>query len=264
MKNIKIGADPELFLEKDGRIVSAEGIIGGTKEEPRAISKEGHAVQEDNVMVEFNIPPCRERTDFIFHINFVKDYLETLAKIKGFSLNFSASGDLSEEELSTEQAMQFGCDPDWNVYTRLENYPPEPEGTMRCCGGHIHVGWDKPDEATTIKLAHAMDMLLGLGSINLDTDTRRRQMYGKAGSFRFKPYGMEYRTLSNFWIQSDELMTWAFDTTQEAIELVLSGEIDELIDKYSELVKTAINTNDKKLAQVLLEKIKQKELQVTT
>lgn len=263
MKNIKIGADPELFLEKDGKLVSAEGVIGGSKENPRAISKDGHAVQEDNVMVEFNIPACKEKEDFIFHINFVKSYLETLADMKGYSLNYSASGDLSPEELCTDQAMEFGCDPDWDVYSRFENVPPEPVGTMRCCGGHIHVGYDNPDEDTTIQIAYAMDMILGLESLSKDTDTRRRVMYGKAGSFRFKPYGMEYRTLSNFWIKDDELISWAFDKTMEAIELVKSGEIDKLVDEYSELVKTAINTNDKQLAQVLLDKIRQKELQIT-
>ncbi len=32
-------------------------------------------------------------------------------------------------------------------------------------------------------------MILGLQSVLLDPDTRRRRMYGKAGAFRFKKYG---------------------------------------------------------------------------
>ena len=49
-----------------------------------------------------------------------------------------------------------------------------------------------------------MDYTLGLDSLLLDSDTRRRSMYGRAGSFRFKEYGIEYRTLSNFWIKNNK------------------------------------------------------------
>lgn len=260
MKNIKIGADPELFLERDGEIISAEGMIGGTKENPRPISREGHAVQEDNVMVEFNIPACNTKEDFIFNINFVKGYLDTLANMKGCKLNFEPSAELDVKYLLTDQAQEFGCEPDWNVYLEEENYPVESQGTLRCCGGHIHVGYENPSEEKTALIAKAMDMILGLESLSLDTDTRRRELYGSAGSFRFKPYGMEYRTLSNFWIKSDELIGWAYDKTIEALNLVESGRITSLSKEYSKFVRKAIDTNDKKLAHSLLEKIRQKEL----
>lgn len=260
MNNIKIGADPELFLEKDGEIISAEGIIGGTKKEPRAISNEGHAVQEDNVMIEFNIPASDSKEDFIFNINFVKSYLETLAGMKGCALNFSASAELDPEYLSTDQAQEFGCEPDFNVYLRDENPRPEGAGQLRSCGGHIHIGYENPDEATTINIVYAMDMVLGLESLALDKDDRRKLLYGKAGSFRFKDYGLEYRTLSNFWIENDELIGWAYDKTMEALELVKSSKIEGLIKDYSELVEKAINKNDKQLALHILEKINQKEL----
>lgn len=263
MKNIKIGADPELFLEKDGVIISAEGMIGGTKEEPRKITKDGHAVQEDNVMIEFNIPACETKEDFIFNLNFVKSYLDTLVGMKGCNLNFSASAELAEDQLNTEQAQEFGCEPDLNVYLEGENPKPVGSGTLRSCGGHVHIGYENPSEAQSIKIVFAMDMILGLGSLALDTDERRRSMYGKAGSFRFKPYGLEYRTLSNFWIQNEDLMSWVYDKTMEAIELAMSDKIDKLIEDYSAFVETAINKNDKQLALHILEKINKKELTVT-
>jgi hypothetical protein len=260
MKNIKIGADPELFLTKDSKVVSAEGIIGGTKSEPRFISKE-HAVQEDNVMIEFNIPASETKKDFTYNINFVKSYLETFAETLGYGIDYSASAEFDSDELFTEQAREFGCSRDYNVYLGDYNVSPEATTNLRTCGGHIHVGWEDPKEEETIKLVKAMDLTLGLESLLLDHDDRRRTMYGKAGSFRFKPYGMEYRTLSNFWIKSDELLAWAYDTTMRAIELVTSGKIDSLSEEYSALTETAINDNDKQLAKQLLEKIKKEQLE---
>ncbi len=260
MNNIKIGADPELFLAKDGEIISAEGLIGGTKKEPRAISNEGHAVQEDNIMIEFNIPASESREDFIFNINFVKSYLETLAGMKGCTLNFDASAELDAKYLSTDQAQEFGCEPDFNVYLKDENPRPEGTGSLRSCGGHIHIGYDKPSELKTMKIVYAMDLVLGLESLALDKDDRRKLLYGKAGSFRFKPYGLEYRTLSNFWIANDELIGWAYDKTIQALELVESGKIEELSKEYSKLAEKAINSNDKQLALHILEKINNKQL----
>ena len=80
---ITLGCDPELFVKslETGEIVSAEGKIGGTKREPRAISDSGHSVQEDNVMVEFNIPPSKSSQEFVDNINHVVNYLEGLSLI---------------------------------------------------------------------------------------------------------------------------------------------------------------------------------------
>jgi hypothetical protein len=113
----------------------------------------------------------------------------------------------------------------------------------------IAVGWDNPQEEVSEDLIKAMDATLGLKSLFIDKDTRRKEMYGKAGCFRFKPFGVEYRTLSNFWTVTDELMKWAYNTTLEAIELVNSGRIKDIDEKYSSYIVEAINTNNKDLAQ---------------
>ena len=76
---------------------------------------------------------------------------------------------------------------------------------------------------------------------------------------------IEYRTLSNFWIVSDELLSWAWNTTFEAIELVNSGLIEEIKSKFGEKIVKAINENNKELASELLNEIsliKEKELQI--
>ncbi len=65
---------------------------------------------------------------------------------------------------------------------------------------------------------------------------------------------IEYRSLSNFWIKSDESLKWAWNTTMKAIELVNSDKIEEVKELGNYIVE-AINTNNKELAQELLNKI---------
>ena len=257
IENFKIGTDPELFLEKDGKIISAEGLIGGTKKEPKLISEYGHAIQEDNVMVEFNTPPSTSAKEFVDNINFVKDYLETLASVYGAKLNYTTSARLTDEELSTDQARMFGCDPSYNVYLKDVSPAPSARSKYRSCGGHIHIGYDNPSQEVTEQIIYGMDMILGLQSVSLDSDTIRKKSYGKAGEFRFKSFGCEWRTLSNFWIKNDELIKWAYESTALVIDIVNSDIIESLIDKYSEDVRKAIDTSDKELANTLYQSIQE-------
>lgn len=99
------------------------------------------------------------------------------------------------------------------------------------------------------------DVFVTLPALLIDTDERRRELYGKAGSFRFKDFGVECRALSNFWIHSDELIGWVYDQTIKAVETVLNGEAVEYLEKYSSQVEDAINTNNKELAKELIKKI---------
>lgn len=257
IKNITIGTDPEMFLKKDGVIISAVGKIGGSKHDPLPISDNGHFIQEDNVAIEYNIPPCKTKEEFIYHNNFVKDYLDGVVTAMGCELDYSASATLSDKELDSDEARAFGCNPDFDVWRQDINIPPDPSGNTRSCGGHLSVGWDNPTEDVVEDLIKAMDATLGLKALFLDHDTERRSLYGKAGCFRFSNFGCEYRTLSNFWIKSDESLAWAWDTTMEAIELVNSGKIDLIKEKYADKIVEAINTNNKDLAQELLNEFEQ-------
>lgn len=249
--NISVGCDPELFLENNnGEIVSAEGLIGGTKHEPRPISKNGHTVQEDNIMVEFNVPPSYNSDEFIENINFVKEYLETFVNKKNLTLNYSASAILDEKYLNTKQAKVFGCEPDFNVYLKDVNPKPDSSLKLRSCGGHIHFGYLNPEFEKTENIIKCMDIFLGLPSVWLDSDTRRRIMYGKAGSFRVKNFGGEYRTLSNFWIKDDKSIKWAFDNTIKAIKYALNSDLS-WISEYEKDIQIAINESDVELAKNL-------------
>lgn len=262
IENLSIGADPEIFFEREGEIISVEGLLGGTKTSPKKITEMGHSVQEDNVMAEFNVPPSYTSEEFVHHIGYVKDYLEVAAEVHDAKLNYSASARLDTKYLQTKQAKQFGCEPDWNFYTQDHNKKPKSNTTLRTCGGHIHVGYDDPNQTSSVNLVFAMDATLGLKSLFIDKDDQRRRMYGKAGSFRFKEFGVEYRTLSNFWIATDELIKWAFEETLNAVDLINSGCIEE-IKIFSDDIQQAINNNDRDLATILLEKIEKITTKIT-
>jgi len=250
-----LGCDPEIFCtDAQGKFKSAIGTFGGTKDMPLKLEElgEGYAVQEDNVALEFNIPPSESSEVFIKNINNVVGYLSNIAK-DHFKLHFSqASGVLfPKEELIDPRALEFGCDPDYNAWTMKKNPRPKAgDPTLRSAGGHVHVGIEKKltiaDKARIVRL---MDLHLGVPSTLMDNGELRKELYGKHGAMRFKPYGLEYRVLSNFWVFSDTLNKWVWDATERAIDDFEHGR--DVVDMH-DLIANAIDTNNKKLASALV------------
>jgi len=62
-----------------------------------------------------------------------------------------------------------------------------------------------------------LDWYLGGWSTQVDPDTVRRNLYGKSGAMRFKPYGVEYRVLSNFWLTSADRKKQMWNRLQQGI-----------------------------------------------
>lgn len=252
---IKLGSDPEIFIEKNGEIVSAVGMIPGTKQEPHPITDKGHYIQTDNIAFEFNIPPCETSEEYVKNINFVKDHLEILANANNCTLSLLASSEIDPIHLQTEQAQVFGCDPDFNVYLQDLNPPPNSNTNLRCVGGHIHVGYPNPTFEVSERIVKMFDMFVTLPSLLKDSDDRRRELYGKAGSFRIKDFGVECRSLSNFWIHSDDLIKWVFDQTIIAVDIVLNNKDESFIKQFSKQVQKVIDSNDRINAVGLISEI---------
>ena len=94
-----------------------------------------------------------------------------------------------------------------------------------------------------------MDFFLGLPSLFYDDDQMRREMYGKSGACRYKPYGVEYRTLSNAWLKSEKLMRWVFRNAQAGMHALEDGRI--LTAKYGD-IQNIINNSDKDAAMKIV------------
>lgn len=217
------GADPEVFLrDQAGKYISSVGLIGGSKDFPMPIG-EGCAVQEDNVSVEFNTPPCKSAEDYIRSINYNLDYIRNRAKELGLEVCIQPSAVFDDDQLNTPAARTFGCEPDFNAWDDgLPNPRPRADNAnLRSAGGHIHI--EVPDGVDILEVVKAMDWFVGCQMIEFDDDTDRRQLYGKPGAFRKKPYGVEYRTASNRWIESDDRIRWVWDQTEKAMAFVTGG-----------------------------------------
>lgn len=247
LDTVLIGCDPEAFVKdkKTGEICSAIGLIPGDKDHPHKISENGHAIQTDNVMVEFCVPPSNNSVKLFKDITYCLAFINQILP-SNLETVIQASATLDKKHLKSKQAKTFGCDPDFNVYTLQPNVPPNSRGVLRSAGGHIHIGYENPDFTKNLKIVRAMDLFLGIPSILLDTDTERKKMYGKAGAYREKPYGVEYRVLSNFWIQSQETVDWAVKQTNKAV--AFASEEDWLDDETSANIQLAINNQDLDLA----------------
>lgn len=259
IKHALIGADPELFVSKGGRVSSAIGFVGGSKDAPRPVPH--GALQEDNVLLEFNIDPAANFEEFRNNIRSVmQEASNTLVQFERELILDMSSHSYDVEELFTfgETAFVFGCDPDYNAWTGEPNPAPHAEDMgLRTAGGHIHIGYSHLGEVDPVmnrKIIRMCDYLLGLPSILIDKDDRRRELYGKAGAMRHKSYGAEYRTLSNFWLGSDELLQWAYTNAVKA-----HAELEKLDGYYDivsgEEVQRIINTNDKVAARMALQSL---------
>ncbi len=256
----KIGSDPEVFLfdTKKKRYHSAIDLVGGTKDNPLLLSEDGHAIQEDNVAAEFNVPPSKDPVAFYKDIQFILKHIEDKVKKVNPDLTIAidASARFEEEFLNHPKAKEFGCEVDFNAWTEDINQKPECEDkSLRSCGGHVHIGYlPEPKPSISIDIVRAFDLFLGVPSVLLDPDKDRRLLYGKAGCYRLKDYGVEYRTLSNFWIKSQELVSWVFNNVQLAVDFINSGNY---ISRYDEhLIVRCINNSDTELAKELIERFK--------
>jgi hypothetical protein len=227
-----IGCDPEVFVVNEkGEFVSAHGMIPGTKAAPLKVRN--GMVQVDGMALEFGIDPAATKEEFVTRITDVLGQLKEMLPA-GHRLEFSSIATFSPEVMAAqpEEALELGCDPDYNAYTLDKNPRPHlPNPNIRSAGGHVHIGWgaglptrDPKHIEACAALSVEMDFFMGAASLAWDKDALRRSIYGAAGAFRPKPYGMEYRSGSNQWLRSPELIGFVYDTTINAINSVMSKD----------------------------------------
>lgn len=243
---MRLGCDPEVFMmNMNKELVSVIGKVDGNKWNPLQVASlpKGFTLQQDNVSLEFGIPPAASREEFVHYIQTVK--AAGLEHLKGLSFSRASCAVFPEAEMQTAEAHVFGCEPDYNAWTRRKNPSPKPpHPLMRSAGGHVHIETTLPKR----EVVKAMDLYACLVSLFRDPHgVARRQMYGKPGAYRPKPYGVEYRSLSNFWIFSKPLISWVWDSSAKALEFVEKG------GTVSVDVKHAIENNDKQAAKRLLQ-----------
>ena len=242
---MRLGTDPEVFLQdQNGKLVSAIGLINRGKWDPLQIPdmEVGFTLQEDNVSLEYGVPPAASAEEFRHHIRAVmersKDWLP------GLTFSKLSCAIFPEDQMEHPAAHVFGCEPDYCAWTGQINTKPEPPHKfMRSAGGHIHVETQK-DPWRVVK---AMDLFLGVPSVLMDSGEERKKLYGTAGACRIKSYGPEYRTLSNFWIFEDKLIDWVWRNTARTLD-----NLELPFEDHAEAIQHCINTNDKGMASAMV------------
>lgn len=249
-EGFSFGADPEMFIfDSTGKAV-APTMIPGDKEDPHKVP--GGAVQRDGMAAEFNIDPARTFAEFNNNIE------KVMTALSGFLPDgYTAQAvpfvifDRETFEDTPDEYKVLGCSPDWNAWEEDLNPPPLSEDPFfRAAGGHLHVGWGKDysmDDTLHLRncfdLIRQLDWFLGAWSLKLDPDCRRRELYGKAGSCRLKDYGVEYRTLSNFWITTTDRRLAVWNRMQMAINSMQDRFLPETAPEgYNDFLIEAINT----------------------
>ena len=252
LPKISIGCDPEFFVveARDGTPWSAVDLVPGSKREPYKVT--GGAVQVDGLALEINTDPAYTRQEFMTNIATVMHDIGTflpphLKIAHGLPyLEFPQN----VLDMQPPHALELGCEPDYNAYTGLPN--PRPNGTVnfRTAAGHIHIGWeagvadpygDKAHFRMCCELVKQLDYYIGLWALRWDPDNRRRSLYGAAGAFRAKSYGLEYRTPSTAWLASEHLQAWIFDAAMKATTDFFSGI--KLADTHGDQAQYLIDNN---------------------
>lgn len=254
-----LGSDPEVLLvNTDGKLIASVGLVGGTKVRPQR-TPHGY-VQEDNVLVEFNTEPAKSESSFVENtLNMIQDINDIIVPLD-LSVKIESSGLFDRDQLITRQAKVAGCEPDYDAWELRENQPPNLAATqLRTCGGHLHIGFEESEEDSMNRthLVRIMDLIAGVPSVLMDGDVDRRSLYGKAGAHRPKYVingdsynGVEYRTLSNFWISSKEHIAWAYRTVERSLTEFQS--LQEIAVHNKDAITATINNSDTNLAQDLV------------
>ena len=188
-------------------IIPCVGLFPGTKAKPFTPDEwpKGYAIQEDNVMLEYNIPPTSSLEAFNGTMRTVKKLVKGICMSQELVPVWNRpEHEFKKIDLESPQATMFACDPDMDAYTGGTQRDALPNfGNYRTCGGHIHIGGDFncPDFVAVLFLELVMAFYIG-GHFIHDPASQRSKWYGRPGIFRTKSYGIEYRTLSNGWANS--------------------------------------------------------------
>jgi len=277
----QFGADPELFVIKadNGYAYSAhlltwpkEGMkvrVPGTSSSAR-MDRDGFAVEvhpEATYCRDWSVP------------NTAAILREFRRKFPEWKLSAKPMLRLTNEALKNAppDVMGYGCVPDMDAYS-LEEKAPETTGyhdNYRYTGGHIHLAmpWGlhpaydhmyvpvAPKElrskltalaAIALDVKFAVPLVAVIGRVNDYGEAARRRYYGQAGSYREKPYGIEYRVPSSAVMLSPVLWTWAIGAARGVLMGMNSITTEEgLMSAYHRLqrydfdrVRHIINNHD--------------------
>ena len=149
----------------------------------------------------------------------IKDAILKTAFFHRCKAHFICSHEFSDEQLVNKKAKEIERQPFFVVGKGM--IEPEPyEGNWRIASGDIHLSWeyDGSEEVSPELIVKVLDKIL------LPEDeqySRRAGVYGIAGAYRLKPYGLEYISLTNYWLIDPYFLVDGLEKAEEVINKVL-------------------------------------------
>ena len=294
------GADPELFISREvGKVRKGKAIIGSELVVPaKGLSSGSGSVARDGVQVELHPSPSTCRASFSAYLQSTIVLLDKAVKtankqgvgVNPMKIDFTQLVKVTKGDLAklTPDSRRLGCMPSFNAYGRKQIDKNGETFLTRSAAGHLHFGTPaiSQEHVDPKVYAKVCDMIIGNTCVMVDRSpfaAERRRVYGKAGEYRLPKHGIEYRTLSNFWLHNYVLMSMVFGLARTAHDVActttkfippfakpndpnsISNAADLLMkDVDQAAVERAINTNDWELARENYEKwLKPFLLQVT-
>lgn len=263
-----IGCDPEFFFMEKGKVLSAELVL------PKEGLTDGSGkVTIDGVQAEINptYDTCRETlTNRISRL--IRNSSQQLGKGQSICFDPLVPIELTVLDKLSDKAKFFGCTPSFNAYDSDNKMTIEDSSKypFRPAGGHIHLGHDGDDRMKKVlsdikTIVPLLDIIVGNTCVLIDRhegNKERRMCYGRAGEYRTPKHGLEYRTLSNFWLKSYPMVSLVFALSRMATDIMLfsTGKynfVEMIMSKVNiDDVRRAINENDFDLALKNFSKIK--------
>lgn len=259
---LQLGCDPELFIERNGKVVGAETVIPANGLSTQYDGK----VIIDGVQAELNPAPNTCRANLGNSIKHCLERLQTTLEEKGYQISESGTVKVDKDTLEAlaPENQRLGCAPSNNLYKSTATVKVTKNNQyMRSAGGHIHMACF-PDPKVIIPI---LDLFCGNTCVLIDRDPMqalRRKQYGRAGEYRTPKHGFEYRTPSNFWLRSFQLFGLVSNLCRmayrvsggtpgkyaDSVTFNVETEAQEWLEKHNnrERVEEAINKNDFDLA----------------
>lgn len=270
------GADPEFFFEKDGQVIGSEKVIpekGLMKDYSFSSGSFGQGkIVRDGVQAEFNPDAsgnagCRanfgNEMQGCFHF-LARHIQKTDPKLK---MNILPLVEVDPKEMDSlsDRSKILGCMPSLNLYDHEANIGVD--GAIykkRSAGGHIHFGLGAnykciPNWAE--RSVAMLDAMVGNTCVLLDQNplnAERRQVYGRAGEYRLPAHGLEYRTLSNFWLRAYPLLSMILGLSRYALGTVYSGSANNTF--YDPAKQAYVARDNSNLEQELFSQLDQKQV----